>query len=126
MSYQLYPLVSSSGTAIPLDILAAVEHVGVAISNSALVSPVQITAQDINLHMVFAYCNVDAVLSFDEVTPVSDFAAGQHFIPAYRMVPLVLGSQYISAITESVAATLHLNIVKLWDTLETELTNTTG
>lgn len=125
MAFNLYPLSSPSGKSIPFDIIESVEHVGIAFSNSPLGAPINFSSVDSDLHSLILWATADCVISFDAAVDVDDVDAGELFIPAFTIVSHTMPSNYISVIGDA-AGKLHVNVVKLWDLLVTELQQTTG
>ena len=125
MSYNLYPLASPSGRAIPFDIIESVEHYGIAFSDTPLGAPINFSSVEASLHSLILWSTKDCVISFDSISDVDDFAAGSLFIPAFTIVSHTMPSNHISAIGED-EGVLHVNVVKLWDMLVTELQQETG
>ena len=125
MAYKLYPLSSASGRAIPLDVLSPIEHYAIAVPTSAMGAPVVFTSQNIQLTMAVLWSDVDVVISFDAATPIPDLVSGELFVPAHCFVNTILPSTPISVIG-SVAGTLHMNIIDLWDSLATEVQQNYG
>lgn len=125
MAFNLYPLSSASGKAIPLDVYQPVEHRSFTVSPVPFASPEQFTAVNLTSHMLILFPTVDVTIAFNSTSAVLDASYGDIWIPSNSIVPIYTEIPYISGISLETGE-IHINIVKLWDSLATEVQQSVG
>lgn len=120
MAFNIYPLSSASGKFIPLDVYQPVEHHSIAVSSTPFTDANNFTFRDLATHMLLIFATIDMTIAFDQFNIVSDMTLGDMWIPANKIIPIYTDIPYVSALASDIGD-LHINIIKLWDSLATEV-----
>jgi hypothetical protein len=115
-----YPFSTKDGRVIPLDILRAEgcwNH-----SMPTIQTTFTLPASLVLPIIAIIYCDVDAIISFDEDIVDDAYMAGGHFIAGGSYIAFALPSRTIKTRAQEVAGFCVVNVITRWAGLDLDIT----